>query len=83
MSKRPPTIRVTPVPGSDEWRVKRDGAQRASSVQSTQRAADRRAHALAQRSGGAETIVHGVDGRIRSKDTVGRDDPLPPRDREH
>lgn len=29
-----------------------------------------------------DLVVHGRDGRIRSKDSYGRD-PLPPRDREH
>jgi ribosomal protein L32E len=30
----------------------------------------------------SEVIVHGKDGRIRSKDSYGRD-PFPPRDTEH
>ena len=85
MAKRsnPPTIRVTQVPGSDQWRVKRDGAERSSAITSTQRQADARAREIARNSGGAEVVTHGEDGRIRSKDTIARVDPLPPRDKEH
>lgn len=85
MSKKsaPPTIRVTPIPGSDQWQVKRDGAERASAITDTQRAADVRAREIARNSGGAEVVTHGEDGRIRSKDTIGRPDPFPPRDTEH
>lgn len=51
---------------------------------------DRQADAIASgrdkliNSGGGELTVKGRDGRIRSKDTLGRgNDPIPPRDREH
>ena len=85
MSKRQsPTIRVTPVPASTKWQVKRDGSARASAVTDTQRAADARAREIARNSGGAEVVTHGRDGQIRSKDSVGgAPDPIPPRDREH
>jgi phosphoribosylcarboxyaminoimidazole (NCAIR) mutase len=32
---------------------------------------------------GADVVIHGRDGKIRSKDTYGKKDPLPPRDKEH
>jgi hypothetical protein len=33
--------------------------------------------------GGGDLSIKGRDGKIRSKDTIGRADPLPPRDKEH
>jgi hypothetical protein len=33
--------------------------------------------------GGGELTTKGVEGKIRSKDTIGRPDPNPPKDREH
>lgn len=87
MTKRqqnPPTIRVTPVPRSDDWRVKRDGAERSIAITGTQGQADAIARRVARGTpGGAEVVTHRPDGRVRSKDTIGRRDPLPPRDREH
>lgn len=84
MTKRnPPTIRVTPVPGSDKWQVKADGAERASAITDTQREGDARARVIARNTGGAEVVTHGEDGRIHSKDTIGREYPMPPRDKEH
>lgn len=79
-----PTIRVTKVPGSNDWQVKRDGAARASAIQPTQSGADQRAREIARNSGGAEVVTHRPDGRIRSKDSVGgASDPNPPKDKEH
>jgi hypothetical protein len=85
MSRRSaPTIRVTRVPDSKNWQAKRDGADRASAVEPTQKAADARAREIARNSGGAEVVTHGTDGRIRSKDSVGgQHDPNPPKDTEH
>lgn len=61
------------------WRVTLPsiGAQR------TQAQAEQAAKDLARRTGGAEVITTGRDGKIRSSDTVGKRDPNPPRDREH
>ena len=66
------------------WVNKRHNAERASSVHSTQAAAEAAAkHHLANQ-GGGELTVMGLDGRIRSKDTIAPgNDPLPPRDTEH
>lgn len=79
-----PNIRVTPVPKSGDWQVRRDGASRASAIEPTQAKADARAREIARNSGGAEVVTHRPDGRIRSKDSVGAaSDPNPPKDREH
>ena len=86
MSRRSttPTIRVTRVPDTKNWQVKRDGADRASAVAPTQKAADARAREIARNSGGAEVVTHGTDGKIRSKDSIGgQNDPNPPKDTEH
>jgi hypothetical protein len=60
------------------------GAERASSRHDTQRQADQRAAEILRNSGGGERVTHGVDGRIRSKDTIAPgNDPNPPKDKEH
>jgi len=65
----------------DGWAVKGAGHERATKVARTQKEAIDIAQGIAtnQRS---EVIVHGEDGKIRSKDSYGRD-PFPPRDTEH
>ncbi len=66
------------------WGAVRAGKSRSSiNIQPTQAKAEQAAKDLARRSGGAEVITHGLDGRIRSSDTIGRPDPDPPIDREH
>ena len=80
MSRR--TIHVTKAPAGG-WRVKAGGAQRATAIKPTQAAAEQTAKAIARRTGGAEVVTHRPNGRIRSSDTIGRPDPMPPRDREH
>lgn len=66
------------------WVNKEQGNSRASSTHSTQRDAEAAARTMLIRSGGGELITHGVNGRIRSKDTIGgAHDPNPPRDTEH
>jgi hypothetical protein len=65
------------------WANKRDGAERAASLHDTQRAAAAAANKMLQSSGGGELKIKGEDGKIRSKDTIGRPDPYPPKDREH
>lgn len=78
-----PTIRVTKVPGSSDWRVKRGGADRSIAITGTQREADQVARRVARNTGGAEVVTHGENGVIRSKDTIERRDPHPPTDAEH
>jgi hypothetical protein len=66
------------------WDVKKPGAARASSHHDTQANADTRATEILSKVGGGERVTHGLDGRIRSKDTIPpARDPNPPKDKEH
>jgi hypothetical protein len=66
------------------WVNKLNEASRASSTHETQGAAEVAAREMLKNQGGGELITKGLDGRIRSKDTIPPgNDPLPPRDREH
>lgn len=66
------------------WANKRDDASRAGSTHSTQREAEASARRMLVNTGGGELTVHGVNGRIRSKDTIAPgNDPNPPKDKEH
>ena len=64
------------VPNDKGWSVKRAGASKASSVHRTQDEAIQAAKRLAQ-SQRTELYVHGRDGRIRERNSYGRD-PHPP-----
>jgi hypothetical protein len=65
------------VPHQGGWAVKGAGNERATSVHPTQKEAidAARGHARNQES---ELVIHGVDGRIRDKDSYGND-PFPPK----
>lgn len=65
------------------WANKKDGAQRAASLHDTQGEAAAAAKEMLENSGGGELKIKNLHGQIRSKDTIGREDPFPPRDREH
>jgi len=69
------------VPRVNQWAVKGEGNDRASSLHPTQRDAIDAARKIAinQRS---EVVIHRTDGRIRDKDSYGPD-PFPPRDKIH
>ena len=69
------------VPSDDAWQVKREKADRASSVHPTQQDAINQARQIAQRDG-VEVVIHRPDGKIRDKDSYGND-PCPPKDRKH
>lgn len=61
------------------WAGMQAGANRYSfSGMSTQRAAIQRATEIA-RGIGEEVVIHGLDGRIRDSNTIGKKDPFPPR----
>jgi hypothetical protein len=63
---------------------KRNGASRAASVHATQAEAEARAGEMLRNAGGGELTTKGVNGKIRSKDTIALgSDPCPPRDTEH
>ena len=62
---------------SNGWAVRGARNQRATSVHRTQREAIGAARSIA-RNQGSEMIVHGVNGRIRERNTYGKD-PFPPK----
>lgn len=67
-----------------QWANERNDADRASSVHETQQEAIDAARQNLTNQGGGELSVQGLDGRIRSKDTIAPgNDPCPPRDTEH
>ena len=65
----------------DSWKVVRGGSERAIETFGTQQEAIARAKSIA-RSQGTAVYIHGVDGRIRERETYERD-PFPPRDTTH
>lgn len=66
------------------WVNKRLDADKAAGLHSTQGAAAEEAKQMLQNSGGGELIIKGLDGKIRSKDTIAPgNDPNPPKDKEH
>ena len=65
------------VPHDGDWAVKPAGGSKASSVHDTQRDAIDKARDIA-RNQGTELFIHGKDGRIRARDSHGRDD-YPPK----
>jgi hypothetical protein len=66
------------------WENRRNDAEKASSLHKTQKEAVQAAKGMLQNQGGGELTTQGVDGKIRSKDTiVPGNDPNPPQDMEH
>jgi hypothetical protein len=67
-----------------QWANQRQDAERASSLHPTQRDADQAARENLRHQGGGEVTTMGLDGRIRSKDTIAPGhDPRSIRDTEH
>lgn len=64
-------------PHENGWAVKGEGAKRASSIHRTQDEAIDRGREITRNQGG-ELFIHGRDGRIRERDTHGKD-PYPPK----
>lgn len=64
------------VPHQGKWAVRTEGATKVGSVHATQREAIDSGRASA-RASGAELFIHGRNGRIRERDSYGRD-PYPP-----
>ncbi len=60
------------MPVGDGWTVRKAGASRASGKYKTQEQAIGRARDLARKQG-TELYIHGADGRIRERDSYGRD----------
>lgn len=61
----------------DGWAVKKEGASRASSVHGTQAEAWQETKRLARGSEG-EALLQGQNGKIRARNTYGKD-PYPPK----
>jgi hypothetical protein len=70
-------IHVTQRPDG-QWQGKREGAERATVVSSTQKEATKKSTDISKNNGEAQVIIHGVDGKIREERTYGSD-PFPPR----
>ncbi|MBI5945758.1 MAG: DUF2188 domain-containing protein [Chloroflexi bacterium] len=66
------------------WVNKKNDAGKASSVHTTQQDAVEAAKEMLKNQGGGDLTIKGVNGQIRSKDTVPPgNDPIPPKDKEH
>jgi hypothetical protein len=67
-----------------EWRIKKEGADRASDFAKTQSAAQKIAKELSTNSGGGEVRIYSPHGGIIDSDTVPpAKDPNPPTDKKH
>lgn len=65
----------------DGWQVKGAGNEKATTVTKTQKEAIQKAVSIAKNQK-SEVVIHGVDGKIRDKDSYGND-PCPPKDTKH
>lgn len=65
------------VPHESGWAVKSAGSSRAASVHTTQKSAISAARSTAMKNG-SEMLIHGSNGRIRERNTYGKD-PYPPK----
>ncbi|HEY6662736.1 MAG TPA: DUF2188 domain-containing protein [Sphingomicrobium sp.] len=65
------------VPKGNKWSVRKSGASRASGVFKTQDEAIKEGKKIAKNQG-TELYIHGKDGRIRERNSYGRD-PHPPK----
>jgi len=66
------------------WENKRNDTKRASSLHPTQKDAEQTAREMLRQQGGGELTIKGLDGKIRSKDTIAPgNDPNPAKDKEH
>lgn len=65
------------VPQNGQWAVRGEGNSRVTTTHKTQKEAITEARNRAQNAG-SELIIHGRDGKIREKNTYGKD-PHPPK----
>jgi len=65
------------VPHGENWAVKGEGNSKATRVVATQREANEIAREIAKNNSG-EVVIHRQNGKIREKDSYGKD-PFPPR----
>ncbi|MBV6419543.1 MAG: hypothetical protein DAHOPDDO_00766 [Ignavibacteriaceae bacterium] len=67
-----------------DWANKKISDSKISSLHSSQKAAEDAARQMLKNQGGGELTTKGLDGKIRSKDTIAPgNDPNPPKDKEH
>lgn len=67
-----------------QWVNKKNSAEKASSLHSTQKEAENSARTMLKNQGGGELTTKGLNGKIRSKDTIGGgNDPRSIKDTEH
>lgn len=66
-----------------QWANERQDADRASSLHDTQREAEQAARENLHNQGGGELTTMGLDGKIRSKDTIKPGNESSVRDTEH
>lgn len=71
------TKRQHVVPRDGKWAVRRSGSDKATRLFDTQRQAIAQGREIARKQG-TELYIHGRDGRIRERDSYGRD-PYPPK----
>lgn len=64
---------------SGGWSVKKGGSSKATKVHKTQREAIEHGRQIAKNQN-AEFYIHGRDGKIKEKDSYGKD-PTPPKDK--
>lgn len=64
--------------GAGGWRVKAEGASRASSTHDNKSDAVQSARDLAKSQSLGQIVIHGKDGRIQTEHTYGKD-PCPPK----
>lgn len=76
---------VTNPKDSKEWKVVKEGSERASAIANTQKEAEKIAKELSANSGGGEVRIHKPNGGpIRDSDTVAPgNDPNPPKDKKY
>lgn len=75
---------VTKNKNRGEWKIIKEGSERASGYTNTQKGAEKIAKQLSKNSGGGEVRIHGLNGKIRDTDTVAPgNDPHPPVDKKH
>ena len=72
-------VHVSRVVGGNRWKVSQDSQIISTHNKQGSAIAVGKSEAIRDR---VDLVVHGRDGKIRSKDSFGND-PLPPRDREH
>ena len=67
-----------------KWENKRNDSDKASSLHNTQKEVNEAARRMLRNQGRGELTTKGLDGKIKSKDTIAPgNDPNPPKDKEH